>query len=100
MDFRYRVIGSHCREHFFDNYTGRMMSSLDHISRDGELFTALLTTIDERRPVLTNVSYVGPKREFRKNTEAMLPLCGVDGRVGHILVFLVFDTIPSLLASD
>lgn len=96
LDFRFRVIGSHCRAHFFDNHTGRMMSSLSHITTDGELFTALRTVIDERRPMLNNVTYVGPKQNFRKNAEAMLPLCDRDGRITHILVFLQFDTVPTL----
>lgn len=100
LDFRFRVIGSHCREHLFDNHTGRMMSALSHITTDGELFTALRTVVEERRPLLTNVPYVGPKREFRKNTEAMLPLCDRDGRVSHVLVFLVFDSIPTFEMSE
>lgn len=88
-DFRFKVIGHACRAAFFENWTGRLVSSLPHVEPDGTLLTNLRRAVDDRTPVLEPAEYVGPLKEFRTNREILLPLGDEAGRVTHIAAYIL-----------
>jgi hypothetical protein len=95
LDFRYRVIGAHVREHFFEDYTGRLMSSVPHIEPDGPLRQSLALAMHERKPVRpTDLDYEGPKRLFKQSTEVILPLANEAGDVSHLIAIVQFVSRP------
>lgn len=91
-DFRYRVIGSDARAHFFENYTGRMMGDLAHVEPEGPLLTKLRTAVSGKQPQRVPAEYVGPLQDIRKQDEIVLPLSDATGTVSHLLVFLEFSS--------
>lgn len=90
QDFRFRVIGQEVRGYFFENYTGRLMSSLPHVEPEGPLFTKLRSVVSGQQPVRRPVAYVGPFKDIRKQDEVVLPLVDETGAVSHLLIFLEF----------
>lgn len=92
-DFRFRVIGDVPRASFFENYTGRLMSTLPHVTPDGQMLRNLRDAVRGGRPVRTPIDYVGPNDGFIKNDEVLLPFTDPGGRVTHILtIFELVDT--------
>lgn len=97
LDFRYRVIGQDVRNNLFDNYTGQWISQIPHQAAPGLLIDSLRSCVAERRPLLPEIPYVGPKRRFREMSVILLPLADADGRVSRLLVFFDFVLLPGKL---
>jgi len=89
-DFLFKVIGAEIREHFFDNWTGRSLSSLPHVDADGPIFRHLRQATRDRTPVSAPAPYVGPKKDIMVNDEIILPLVDASGNVTHLLIFIEF----------
>lgn len=89
-DFRYAVIGGHVRQYFFQNWTGRLITSLPHIEPDGQLLRDLRAVVKTKTPVDEPIAYVGPRKDTRKVDEVILPLLGENGKVSHLLIFIEF----------
>jgi len=94
-DFRFRVIGEKVRSVFFENYTGRTLSSLPHVEPDGPLLRALRKAVKQGAPVREPIEYVGPESEVVKRDEIFLPFANEQGIVTHILAFLILEGRPT-----
>jgi hypothetical protein len=89
QDFRYRVIGGAIRSMFFENYTGRLLSTQPNVEPDGPLMTHVRQAVQTGRPVRSPIEYIGPQSNFRKLDEINLPLSDEIGQVTHLLVCMV-----------
>ncbi|MEP3113365.1 PAS domain-containing protein [Nisaea sp.] len=87
-DFQFRVIGDTARSFFAENYTGRLVSDLQHVKQDGPLIENLRQAVRTGRPVRRPVEYVGPRSDFVKLDEVVLPFSGPDGSVTYLLTVL------------
>ncbi len=87
-DFQFRVIGDTARSFFFENYTGRLVGDLQHVQQDGPLIENFRLAVRTGRPVRRPVEYVGPKSDFAKLDEIVLPLSGPDGSVANLLTIV------------
>lgn len=87
-DFRFRVIGEKPRSAFFGNYTGQLISSLAHVSPDGQIMRNLRDAVRAAQPVRVPVDYVGPNKDIAKRDEILLPFTDDDGHVTHLLTII------------
>lgn len=94
-DFRFRVIGEKVRSVFFENYTGRALSSLAHVEPDGPLLRVFRKAVALGAPVRQPIEYIGPNCEMVKRDEIVLPLANELGAVTHLLVFMVLADRPA-----
>ena len=85
------MIGEEVLMHFFKNYTGRRLSSLEHVEPDGELLTKFRWVVDEKKPLNDPVTYIGRHKDFKKQDEILLPFADAEGNISHILAIIEFE---------
>ncbi|MCR9175181.1 MAG: PAS domain-containing protein [Alphaproteobacteria bacterium] len=89
QDIRFRVIGENALLVFFEDHTGRTMTSLPHVEEDGPMMRNIRQAIKTGEPVRAPIEYVGPLDEFEKLDEILLPLADETGAVTHLLAWIV-----------
>lgn len=97
IDFRYRVIGQDVLNHLFGNYTGQWISAIPRQAEPGALIDNLRRAVEERRPLVPDIPYIGPKRHFKEIKVLFLPFAGEDGAVCRLLVFIDIIMLPGRL---
>jgi len=91
LDFRYRLIGTMVEEHMSQPYTGRRFSEFEGQRQGSRIWTNSERVLTERRPVRTDVPYIGPKRDFTTIEDVMMPL-SADGESVDV-IFIVVEYI-------
>ena len=89
LDFRYRLMGTAVDAHMTRYYTGLRMSEVPHQRAPSIIWSNFETVLRERTPMLTNVPYVGPHKDFLRVQDLIMPLSS-DGQEVDIL-FAVVD---------
>lgn len=85
-DFRYRLVGTTVEE-FMDNYyTGIRMSELPHQRPPSQIWKSCCGVVGSRKPLFSAVPYVGPKKEFVRAEDVILPLAPSNEAVNMLLV--------------
>jgi hypothetical protein len=92
LDFRYRLMGTAVEAHMLRRYTGELMSAIEHQRPPSRIWSDFELVVTRRHPILTDVPYVGPHREFLRVQHVILPLAADGGNVDMILS--VVDFIP------
>ena len=92
LDFRYRLMGTAVETHMLRRYTGEMMSAIEHQRPPSRIWSDFEMVVVRRLPVLTDVPYVGPHRDFLRVQHVILPLAADGTRVDMVLS--VVDFIP------
>jgi len=87
-DFRYRLMGTAVDAHMTRHYTGVRLSEVPHQRPPSVMWSNFETVARERAPLLTNVPYVGPHKEFLRVQDIILPL-SADGHTVDILFAIV-----------
>lgn len=92
LDFRYRLMGTEVEAHLTMRYTGLRMSGIPHQRAPSRMWKNFTAVVDARRPLFTEVPYIGQHREFLAAQDLITPL-SADGESVDMLFNLV-DFIP------
>ncbi|MCB9948622.1 MAG: PAS domain-containing protein [Rhodospirillaceae bacterium] len=88
LDFRYRLVGTMVDFHLHRPLTGAWVSQVPH-QRAGSVFWATMeSVVRERRPVVSNIPYVGPHKDFTSIEDLIMPL-SADGQTVDMLFITV-----------
>ncbi len=86
LDFRYRVVGSYYWEFWQSNPTGKRMSEVPGQGPGSRIWQRLEGVVRNKRPVSTDIPYVGPKRNIFTAEDCVMPLAGDGVHVDMIMV--------------
>ncbi len=87
-DFRYRLMGTTVDSHMTRHYTGLRLSEVPHQRPPSAMWSNFEAVARDRVPLLTNVPYVGPHKEFLRVQDLIMPL-SADGEIVDILFAIV-----------
>lgn len=91
LDFRYRLIGTLVEEHMSAPYTGRRYSEFEGQRAGSRIWICSERVLSEKRPVRTDIPYIGPKSDFTTIEDVMMPLSS-DGETVDV-IFIVVEYI-------
>lgn len=91
-DFRYRLIGTMVARHLSRDRTGTWMSEIDHQKAPSTIWENCSKAVDHRRPIVSNIPYVGPLKDILEAEDVILPLVDAADRVNMLLVFVDYLT--------
>lgn len=92
LDFRYRLVGGVAREHLTTNPVGHRMTELPGKGPDSAIYNRFREAVQTRRPVISEIPYVGPHKDFRRSCSVICPLSSDGGAVDQM--FVVVDFLP------
>ncbi|MEM7404983.1 MAG: PAS domain-containing protein [Pseudomonadota bacterium] len=90
LDFSFLIIGTDILAHFATDYTGQWFSEISHRSDPSALYTNLSRAVIERRPIVSETPYVGPKKDYKLNKEVILPMTDDEGLINRLVVIIDF----------
>jgi hypothetical protein len=88
LDFRWRLIGTIVEEHMSMPYTGRRFSEFEGQREGSRIWSCSERVLTERRPVPTDIPYIGPKSDFTTIQDVMMPLSS-DGESVDVIFIVV-----------
>lgn len=91
IDYKYRFIGTEVTSLISADYTGKTISALPGKGKDSKIWKLLTTTLNEKKPLLEVLPYVGPMERFSHTTLLSLPLSSDE--VHPEMVLLVVDFV-------
>jgi hypothetical protein len=87
-DFRYRLMGTTVDLHMLRPYTGIRISDIPHQRPPSRMWDNFTSVVVNREPIVTNVPYVGPHKEFLQVQDIIMPL-SADGTNVNMLFAIV-----------
>jgi hypothetical protein len=91
LDFRYRLMGTAVAGRLGHDYTGERFSTLPHQAQGTAVWKTAVRILEEKRPIVTHVAYVGTNRWVSNYRDLSMPLSEDDGAVNMIFGILQFD---------
>ena len=92
LDFRYRLLGSAVEAHLSNRYTGLRMSEIPHQRPPSRLWSNFQAVAVSRRPLVTQVPYIDPHKDFLAAQDLITPLSSDGSRVD--MLFNLVDFVP------
>lgn len=92
IDFRYRLVGTAVASRFGRDHTGARFSALPQQAQGSERWRTALRILQEKRPVVSHVPYVGFNRWIQNYRDLSMPLAEDDDTVNMIFGVLQFET--------
>lgn len=92
LDFRYRLMGTAIEANLSQRYTGLKMSEIAHQRPPSRLWSNFQTVVVSRQPLITQVPYTGPHKDFLAAQDLITPLSSDGSRVD--MLFNLVDFIP------
>ena len=92
LDFRYRLMGTAIEANLSQRYTGLKMSAIAHQRPPSRLWSNFETVVVTRQPMITQVPYIGPHKDFLAAQDLITPLSSDGSRVD--MLFNLVDFIP------
>ena len=90
LDFLYRLVGTAVTENSHQDYTGKLLSSLDGKGPGSMIWKSLDTVRQNREVIFSEVPYVGPKDDLLRSTLLLLPLADDGETVDRVLLVVAF----------
>lgn len=91
LDFRWRLVGSKIRRHFWKDYTGEWFSdNASYGNPESSVWRSLELVARNARPVLLRPVYVGPHDDFIYVENVLMPLGVERAGWGMQMVFIDF----------
>ncbi|MBI3506751.1 MAG: PAS domain-containing protein [Proteobacteria bacterium] len=90
-DFRYRLMGTTIDSHMSRPYTGIHLSTIPHQKAPSRMWDNFSSVVAARAPIITNVAYVGPHKDFLQVRDIIMPLSADGANVD--MLFIVVDFI-------
>lgn len=98
LDFRYRLVGSEIDQISHRNFRGLRFSEILHMRRGNRLWAQFEEVVETRKPLWSEVPYVGADPFIRRIRHCLMPL-GSDGEtVDMIFVVTDIDRLASAVA--
>ena len=91
-DFRYRLIGTAITARLARDYTGTCFSSLPHQQAGSRVWETATRIVAEKKPIFSDIPYVGPDRWVRGYRDLYMPLSENDDDVNMIFGIVQFET--------
>ncbi len=92
LDFRYRLVGTAVAARFGHDRTGERFSALPQQSRGSDVWNTAVRILEERRPIVSHVPYVGFNRWVHNYRDISMPLSEDNEVVNMIFGVLQFET--------
>ena len=92
LDFRYRLVGTGVAARFGRDHTGARFSSLMQQNKESEAWSAAARILEEKRPIVSRISYIGINRWTRYYDDLSMPLSDDDVVVNMLFGVLQFET--------
>lgn len=90
LDFRYRLVGTTVDYHLHRPLTGLWVSELPHQRRGSVFWATMESVVRDRRPVLSNIPYVGPHKDYKTIEDLIMPLSDDQQTVNMLFVTVAF----------
>ncbi|MEX0297967.1 MAG: PAS domain-containing protein [Kordiimonas sp.] len=91
IDFKYRLIGTEVTSLISMDYTGKSLSTIPGKGEGSRIWKFLTKTLEEQKPLLEVLPYVGPQEQVSHTTLLSLPLAS-DG-IHPQMVLLTVDFV-------
>lgn len=91
IDFRFRLIGGDIEAISFRNYHGIRFSDIFHMRPGSQVFTDYLHVVQTRRPLWSDIDYVGFDPGIARIHHALLPLSDDGDRVDTVLAIIEIE---------
>ena len=92
LDFRYRLVGTAVAARFGHDRTGERFSALPQQSEGSEVWKTAVRILEERRPIVSHIAYVGLHRWVSNYRDISMPLSENNDVVNMIFGVLQFET--------
>jgi hypothetical protein len=92
LDFRYRLVGTAVAARIGHDHTGARFSALGRQGRGSEVWNTALRILEEKRPIVSYVPYVGFNRWIQNYRDISMPLSENNDQVNMIFGVLQFET--------
>jgi hypothetical protein len=92
LDFRYRLVGTAVAARFGHDYTGAHFSALPQQGRGSEAWNTAVRILEEKRPIVSHIPYVGFNRWVQNYRDISMPLSENNDTVNMIFGVLQFET--------
>jgi hypothetical protein len=92
IDFRYRLMGTAVAARFGHDHTGTRFSALSQQSQGSEVWKTATRILQEKRPIVSHVPYVGFNRWIQNYRDISMPLSEDNDTVNMIFGVLQFET--------
>ena len=92
LDFRYRLVGTAVAARFGHDRTGERFSALPQQSEGSEIWKTAVRILEEKRPIVSHIPYVGFQRWVQNYRDISMPLSENNDVVNMIFGVLQFET--------
>ena len=92
LDFRYRLVGTAVAARFGHDRTGERFSALLPPAEGGEVWKTAVRILEEKRPIVSHIPYVGFHRWVQNYRDISMPLSENNEVVNMIFGVLQFET--------
>jgi len=92
IDFRYRLVGTAVAARIGHDRTGERFSALFQQSEGSEVWKTALRILEEKRPIVSRIAYVGFNRWIHNYRDISMPLSEDNDVVNMIFGVLQFET--------
>jgi len=92
LDFRYRLVGTAVASRFGRDHTGVRFSTLPQQAKGTAVWNTATRILEEKRPIVSHVPYVGYNRWIHNYRDISLPLSEDNDTVNMIFGVLQFET--------
>jgi hypothetical protein len=92
LDFRYRLVGTAVAARFGHDRTGERFSALPQQSEGSEVWKTAVRILEEKRPIVSHIPYVGFNRWIQNYRDISMPLSENNDEVNMIFGVLQFET--------
>jgi hypothetical protein len=92
LDFRYRLVGTAVAARFGHDRTGERFSALLPPAEGGEIWKTAVRSLEEKRPIVSHIPYVGFKGWIQNYRDISMPLSENNDDVNMIFGVLQFET--------
>jgi hypothetical protein len=93
LDFRYRLVGTEVCNRVAADYTGVRLMDLPHQRPGSRVWKNATLVVEQRRPVFSDIPYVGADPDVRGYQDLLMPLSSDGGRVDMIFALIEFDVV-------
>jgi len=92
LDFRYRLVGTAVAARIGHDRTGERFSALLQQSEGSEVWKTAVRILEEKRPIVSRIAYVGFNRWIHNYRDISMPLSEDNDVVNMIFGVLQFET--------
>ncbi len=93
LDFRFRLIGGAVQRIIERDTQRRRFSSIPFMAEGNPIWTDYARVVNERRPLISDLTYVGNDRSVRRLRHCLMPLSNDGSNVNMIFVVVEIERV-------